>query len=153
MLARMVGLRTGVDRHTWLQEGLASYLQVCVYPRSLDWRVFRRHFSRPIADDGSGFFKPLKTLLTDRVGMAHYAQLTSLVAFFLEERPDWLRKIAAGLAAGEPIETVLSECGTDFDELQAAWFAWGKRRFVDPQADGATVFAMPQEWQEATDNR
>jgi hypothetical protein len=142
--ARLLHLRTEVAEHTWLQEGLANYLQLCVYPDSLDWSTYAQHFARPLAPDGRGFFKPLRSLLTQRVEMKHYAQLASLVAYLVAERPAWLPKVASGLAASQPIEGILKTCGADFDALQADWLAWGRKTFVETGAPAR--FPRPPEW-------
>lgn len=149
VVAREVHIRSAVAEHSWLQEGLANYLQLCVYPESLSWQTYTRNFARPIAADGSTFFKPLKSLTSRRAGAKSYAQLASVVAFLIEERPDWLPQIASGLAAGRPIATVLSRCGTDFEKLQAEWLAWGRRQFVSDAAappQPPRRFPLPKEW-------
>ena len=154
ILARFVRLRAGVQAHSWLQEGVANYLQLCLYPRSLDRSAYVKNFADGAAPDGSTFFKPLKTLLAGHARMSSYAQLASLVAFLAEKRPDWLGQIAAGLADGMPIDKVLAKCGTDFAGLQKEWLAWGRKAFAPdaaPPAGPGTHFSVPQEWRRRED--
>lgn len=143
---RCLGVRLEVEDRAWFHEGLANYVQLCVYPGSLDWETYRRNFATPVAADASGFFKPLEGMMTRRVSTGTYAQLASLIAFLAEERPEWLPKIARGLAEGRPVSEVLKACGTDFAGLQAEWFAWGEKRFAGGRS--AARFDLPKEWSE-----
>ncbi|HUT60201.1 MAG TPA: hypothetical protein VNA25_20335, partial [Phycisphaerae bacterium] len=130
VVCRELRLLPGAPAHAWLQEGLANYLQLCVYPESLEADLYAKHFSQPIGE--TTFFRPLKELLGKRVNCCHYAQLASLVAYLLEERPDWLGQIAAGLAAGKQLKAILRSLDTDIDELQRMWLEWGKRTYCQP---------------------
>jgi hypothetical protein len=148
MAARNLRLLNGSPRHSWIEEGLANYLQVCVYPKSLDRKTYVVNFARPIDRGGKTFFKPLKTVLSGLAGAESYAQLGSIVGYLVAERPEWLGKIARALADGEDLEKVLKDCGTSIDELEKAWFAWGAKTFAPdakPPSEGA-IFPLPQEW-------
>ena len=141
---RQLHVRTGVDRHTWLHEGLANYLQVAVFPSSVEWRIYTRNFARPIAPDGSTFFKPVGVLLRRHVKPEHYVQLAGLMAYLVEKRPAWLPPLARGLAEGKRVDQILTDLGTTPRALQAEWLAWGKERFP-PDAE-PKPFPSPQEW-------
>lgn len=146
-VTRELRVMTGVKAHSWLHEALANYLQLCVYPESLKRSSYVRHFARPI--DERSFFRPLAELLTRRARSKHYAQLASLAAFLVEEHPDWLCRLAVGLADGEPIQDILDDCGTSFEDLQKRWLAWGRKAFApdaDPPAGPGTHFKTPREW-------
>ena len=145
--ARQLHVRVGVATHTWLDEGLANYLQVAVFPSSVEWSIYTRNFARPITADGSTFFKPLDVLLRRRVKPTHYVQLASLIAYLVEKRPAWLPRLAVGLAEGKRADQILTTLGTTPRDLQAEWLAWGKERFA---ADAEPKpFPRPQEWAKA----
>ncbi len=147
--ARTLRLIPGTRAHSWLQEGLANYLQLCLYPGSLDREDIVRHFSTPIDPKGKTFFKPLSQLLTQRIGGSHYLQLATLTAFWIAEKPGWIGAIAQGIAEGREVEAVLEDLGTDFDALQREWYAWGASVFAPdatPPAGPGTHFAVPEEW-------
>jgi hypothetical protein len=145
LAARYLRLLNGVAAHSWLQEGLANYIQLCTSPESLDRRTYAQNFAKPIAADGSGFFKPLASLLGEQVEPANYAQLASLVAFLVEEHPDWLEAMAMAMAAGASVEAGLVECETDLPTLEKLWMAWGARTF-SPEALAARQghFTLPK---------
>jgi hypothetical protein len=149
VVARRLRLIPGSVGHSWLQEGIANYLQLCLFPSSLDRRTFVKNFSHPVDPEGKGFFKPLRTLLTERISTQHYAQLASLTAFLVERQPKRLGKIARGLADGLNGEKALTAAGTDAGTLQKEWFAWGRIRFdegASPPDGPGTHFAVPAEW-------
>ncbi len=149
VITRRLRLLTGVVSHSWLHEGMANYLELCVYPDSLDAGVYAKSFARPIARDGSGLFVPLADVLTRRVGLDDYAQLASVVAYLEAEKPSLLVQLVAGLREGKTTEAILKAAGTNFTALEAEWFAWGRKAY----ASGATRpvgwgrhFPVPKEW-------
>jgi len=146
-VTRELRLLTGVAEHSWLHEGLANYLQLCVYPQSMPRRDYVRNFRAGVGR--RTFFRPLKDLLTRRATASRYAQLASVVAFLVEKHPKWLRSLAAGLADRENVGDLLKACGTDFDELQAEWLTWGREHFAEDVAKGKEPrrhFALPPEF-------
>jgi len=148
VVTRDLRVPTGTAEHSWLQEGLANYLQLCVYPESMDREVYVRNFRRPIGS--KSFFRPLREICRRRVQPRHYAQVASVVAFLAAERPDWLREIARGPARNRGLDAVLAELGTDLPHLEQLWFAWGRKTFApdaDPPEGEGTHFALPREWQ------
>ena len=145
VVAHELRLVTGTEQHGWLHEGIAAYLQLCLYPKSLDPAAYRRGFTTPIGREG-GLFQPLDRLIVGRPSPAYYAQLASLVAYLAEEKPDWLATIAKSLADGETPGQALKRCGTNVGELQEAWLAWGKRRYVANEPD--RHFEPPLEWRD-----
>lgn len=150
MVTRELRLLTGVAEHAWMHEGLANYLQLCVYPESMDRSHYVRNFREGVGQ--KTFFRPLRQVMTERVSGKRYAQVASLVAFLLEEHPDWLRALASGLADGKPVGQILKACGTDFDKLQADWLAWGRKHFApdaNPPAGPGTHFNLPPEFAES----
>ncbi|MFH0887800.1 MAG: hypothetical protein V1871_01155 [Planctomycetota bacterium] len=169
LVARELRILPGNPRYNWLQEGIANYLQVCLYPESLRQESFINNFSKPISRDGKSFFKPLEHLLTKPISMDNYAQLASFVLFLVERHPDYLDHIGLNLADGKEISQVLSDLGTSFDKLEEEYIFWGKQTFVpdsehplnaDPseqagrmeggQAAGKdTAFTIPEQWQKS----
>lgn len=147
MVTRELRLLTSVPEHSWLHEGLANYLQLCVYPESMDRRHYVRSFRAGVGEET--LFRPLSDVMTERASSGRYAQVAGLVAFLLEDHPDWVRALATGLAEGTPVEDILEQCGTDFDELQREWLAWGREHFspdAEPPAGPGTHFALPREF-------
>ncbi len=145
--SRELRLLPGQRRHSWLQEGFANYLQLCLYPKSLGRKVFIDNFSRPITK--RSFFRPLSELLTMRISGRQYAQLASLVAFLDQKHQNWLDKIALGIADGKDISKVLEGLELTFDSLQEKWMEWGKKVFApdaDPPEGPGTHFPTPKQW-------
>ncbi|MCU0722335.1 MAG: hypothetical protein MUC63_01740 [Planctomycetes bacterium] len=151
LVARNLRLLPGHESHSWLQEGIANYLQICVYPEAIDRSVYVKNFGKLPDPAGRSFFKPLRALLTGRVQMGHYAQLASLVAFLSSEKPDLLRAFAKGLAGGETAERVLHDAGVSFEDLEKDWMAWGAKTFAPdaPVPPNGEVFPLPPEWASA----
>jgi hypothetical protein len=147
VLANDVRLLSGNDHHSWLHEGLASYVQLCVYPKSIDRKQLASNFSDPIKPDGSGFFKPLDGLLRKRVNARQYAQVATLVAYLVQEKPQWLPVIAKELRDGRTTEQALRKCGTTVADLQAAWLKWGEAK--TKRADAGAILQLPPEFAEA----
>ena len=146
VLANDVRLLSGNDQHSWLHEGLASYVQLCVYPKSIDRRELASNFSAPIEPDGSGFFKPLDGLLRKRVNARQYAQVATLVAYLVQEKPQWLPIIAGELRDGRTTEEALRKCGTTVADLEAAWLKWGKEK--TGSADAGPILELPAEFRQ-----
>jgi hypothetical protein len=130
----------------WIQEGLANYAQLGVYPASLDRQVYVKHFACPVDPDGRSFFVPLAVLAGERVPSARYAQAASLAAYLAEEAPPLLEAVARGLADGGSLESVLKTQGLGVDELQKRWLAWGAKAFAPgapPEKPGAIFRGYP----------
>ena len=143
---RDLRLMPGSVEHSWLQEGLANYVQLCVYPASLDNGAYPRLFAAGVQDRPQALFRPLRQVLTERVTTQQYAQLASLIAFMIEAHPDWLPPLANAIATGEPVEKALKDrCKTDFEAMETEWLDWGRKRFVQPREDGH--FTRPVEWE------
>jgi hypothetical protein len=121
-------------------------VQLCLYPQSLDPAVYPREFARGIPPAGPGLLRPLKEVMGRRGMPRQYAQLASVTAYLVEEKPQWLPVIAKSLADGETTEQALKRCGTTFADLEAAWLEWGKQRFAEPAAAGEPPFKVPAEW-------
>jgi hypothetical protein len=147
VVAHDLRLLTGGVNHSWLHEGLASYVQLCVFPNSLDRETYPRNFARADLNDGRGLFRPLRQLLTRRVSTREHAQLASLVAYLVEQKPAWLPTIARSLADGDSAERALGRCGTSFAELEKAWLAWGAEHFPAAGERPDHHFETPPEWQ------
>ena len=149
LAARELRLPTGTAKHSWLHEGLANYLQLCVYPQSMNWRAYARNFRTPMGE--GTFFRPLREICGRRVERKHYSQLAGLVAFLIAERPVWLREIARGLARDRELDEILADLGTSLSELEELWFAWGKSTLVTDAGIAAgprAQFPRPPEWAE-----
>jgi len=146
VVSRELHLLAGSEAHRGLQEGIANYLQVGLYPTSLPRSAYVKQFAQPVDPSGGGFFKPLEMLFSKPVTTKEYAQAASVVAFLVEKDPKLLRELARGLADGESATQVLTRGGTSWQQVQNAWFAWGQERFrADGAADGP-AFAPPAEF-------
>jgi hypothetical protein len=64
----------------------------------------------------------------------------------VEKDQPLLRELAAGLSDGKSVSDVLAKRGPTFDELQAAWLAWGRARFNNVPAQGDPIFETPAEF-------
>ena len=153
VLANDVRLGNVSQRYDWLHEGVATYVQWLVHPRPPTRTPLPAAFARPIPPDGSGYFKPLESLMTGIVPRQSFMQLATVVAYLVEEKPDWLPVIARELVAGRTTPQALAACGTSVAELEKAWMAWGKEKFPLRQADngaeaGKPPFAIPPELRE-----
>jgi hypothetical protein len=142
-----LGIMAGHERHSWLQEGLASYLQAAVYPGSMDRKFLIEAFTRPIDSDG-GAFKPLERLLSEPVTVQHYIQLSTLVGYLFSENRELLNALVKGVASGEPPAAILAANGTSFEQLQEAWFQWGRSRF-SAKTTSTPSFPLPQDFDSA----
>lgn len=134
-------LVTNQDTHWPLHEAMANYVQLCVYPESLDPGTFAAHFKRGVVENG--YFQPLKNVLTRRGTGRNYAQLASIAAYLVEQQPDLLPLLIKTVADGGTVEDALKQHNSDFDKLQADWLTWGRERFKQPRADH---FPTPPEW-------
>jgi hypothetical protein len=147
VVSRQLRLLPGAPAHAWLQEGLGNYIQLCVYPRSLPEGEYAKNFGRPI---GPGtFFRPLDEIIGGPVSSKHYAQLASLAAWLVQEKPELLRAIARGLAEGEELPAILKAQRTSLAQMEKQWFEWGRGAYViaEPAASGpARHFPLPREW-------
>jgi hypothetical protein len=145
IFASDVRLLSGHDRHSWLHEGLGSYVQLCVYPRSIDRRALAANFRSPVAPDGRSFFKPLAQVLGRKVPAQQYAQVGTLVAYLVDQKPQWLPAIAKSLAAGGTAEDAFGACGVNLGDLQDAWLKWGAEK-VGEGGDAGAMLPLPQEF-------
>jgi hypothetical protein len=136
VIGRDVRLAVGRNNTSWLHEGFASYVQLCIHPASISRNPFPAEFAKPVAPDGSTFFKPLSQLLAGRVSTRNYAQLATVVAFLVEEKPQWLPLIARELAAGHDADKALAACGSSVADLEKEWLAWGRVKFPMPDKQG-----------------
>ena len=147
MAARDFRLLNGLPRAAWLHEGLANYVQIAMYPASVDPRTYATNFATPIDPKGKGVFVPLKVLFAGPVEAVHYAQAASVVAFLLEKHPDWTGTITRGLADGQDIGAAMKPCGTTVTDLEREWFEWGGKTYPanDKRILGDVVFPLPAE--------
>lgn len=144
--ARRLRLMPGNDRHGWLQEALASYLQLALFPEAMqrgEWDGLRRE----LRDDPRAPFRPLAHVLAGEGQQDHYAQLASVVGFLLAERPGWLGPITRAAADGAPLEQALTPLGSSTAALEREWLAWARATLAGPAApEGPVHFAAPEEW-------
>jgi len=145
MVARDVRLIPGNPPHNALQEAIANYVQIVVFPKSIDRGVYVKYFAQPIDPAGGGVFRPLETLFTQRVTTKEYAQLASVFAYLLEKDPTLLRDLANGLASGNSASDVLQQSHTSWKQVRDAWIAWGRQRFAAGTNRNAPIFATPPE--------
>ena len=142
-VARLLRLLPGAALHAWLQEGLANYLQLCLFPESLKLDTYERLFKEGIGE--RTFFKPLGEILADKVEMRHYAQLAAFTCWLVTQKKDWLPKLASGLAAGKSAGDVFNELGTKFEEVQDEWLKWGRAKYKEGEKR-ERHFDVPLEW-------
>jgi hypothetical protein len=145
VFATDVRLLSGHERHSWLHEGLGSYVQMCLYPQSVDRRALAANFRRPVDPEGKGFFKPLGQVLGRRVPARQYAQVGMLVAYVVDQKPQWLPVIAKSLVAGGTAEEAFRACDVTLDELQDAWMKWGAAKVGD-RGDAGALLPVPPEF-------
>jgi hypothetical protein len=149
VVTRRLRLLTSAAGHSWLHEGMGNYLQLCMYPDSLDVSVYAKNFAAPIPRDGSGLFVPLADVLTRRAGLDDYAQLASVVGYLASKKPALLVQFSVGLREGKTTEAILKAAETSFTLLEAEWFAWGKKTYAAgakrPRGWGRH-FPVPKEW-------
>jgi hypothetical protein len=145
IVARELRLQVGYAPHTALQEGIANYFQLCAHPKSIDRNAYVKVFAPGVDVSGKGLFKPIESLFTAPVTTREYAQLASLVAYLVERDQPLLRALAKGLAAGERATNILKQHGTDWQALEDAWLAWGRRRFKTAPPEGQPPFDCPAE--------
>ncbi len=147
MAARDFRLLNGLPRTDWLHEGLANYVQIAMYPASVDPHTYATNFATPMNPQGKGVFVPLKMLFAGPVGMGNYAQAASVVAFLLEKHPDWLGIITRDLADGQDIAVAMKPCGATVADLEREWFEWGGKTYPanDKRTLGDAVFPLPAE--------
>ena len=124
-------LHVGSDGN-WVQEALASAVQVSLHPKSLEVDLGARFRAR---DRGEPGFLPLSALVrTPRPGLRHYAQLHTFVEFLADEHAEELPAFWEGLMASwrlphesgpraleQALEAPLERIGTQ-------WIAWGVAR-------------------------
>lgn len=147
LAARNIRLRPGVRQVSWLQEGLANYIQVGLYPSSLDVRTYVTNFALPIDPRGKGVFVPLHTLFAGPVEASQYAQAASVVAFLLEKHPEWMAPIARDLADGCDSLEAFKRVSVSPADVQKEWLEWGRKAYPpdDKRMPGDTVFRLPKE--------
>lgn len=156
LAARQLRLLNGMAGHWWLQEGLANYLQLCIYPSSLNHDEFAANFAKPIDQTGKGFFKPLKMLVIKDAGTQEYAQLASLIGYMIENKPQLLIDLIKCTADGKKIAEAFEKNNVSLDDLEKEWFEWGAKTFVagatQPAGPGS-FFPVPEEWKDYVANR
>lgn len=140
--ARELRLLPGTPNHGPLQEGLANYVQLIVYPKSLDLDSYSSNFAKPIG--GNSFFIPLATLVKGSPKTSQYAQLASLVAYLIEKEPDTLVTWVRSVSDGTTLEDALKAKNDSIDKLQDRWWAWGVDRFVGKKVE--QHFPTPEEF-------
>lgn len=150
IVARHLRVISGWPKHRWLQEGLANYVQLVVYPGSLDPRAYAGAFGQPVGANPRGLFRPLDELLEKDVDARGYAQAASLIAYLLERDPETLQALARGVADGQPPRQVLQQRGSSVQKLQDDWHAWGRQRYVEPPEPPKEHFSSPPELKDLT---
>lgn len=145
LAARVLRISSAIDRQRWLSGALGSWVQVCVHPRAAPREDVIAVFAR--GRDDPQAFAPLQRLLGDpaaevRAAQAEF-QCASLIAFLHDERPELLAALIRGVGEGMAVSAIVRAAGTDLDELDATWWAWGRRVFA-PGSQGP-VFAAPPE--------
>ncbi|MBI5723301.1 MAG: hypothetical protein HZA50_05035 [Planctomycetes bacterium] len=156
LAARQLRLLNGVAGHWWLQEGLANYLQLCLYPSSLNRDEFAANFTKPVDQTGKGFFKPLKMLVTKDAGTQEYAQLASLIGYMLENKPQLLIDLVKATADGKKIAEAFDKNNVSLDDVEKAWFDWGAKTFAPdatPPNGPGSFFPVPEEWKDIATSR
>jgi hypothetical protein len=145
VLANDLRMNCNALPHSWLQEGMAAYVQACAYPELVARRKFAEAFAQPPGAEGASF-KPLAELFRRRVDPPEYSQLASLLAYLVTEKPQWLPTVAAELVAGRTAEQAFRKCGTTVPQVEEAWAKWGRARFVDGQAGDDAALPAPEEF-------
>lgn len=141
-----VRLLTGT-RHSWLQEGIANYLQLCVYPQSLKEGALARAFAAKRGEARS-LFQPIDMALGPSNDTRLHAQRATIVGYLIHEKPQWLPVIAKSLAGGASIDDALRRCETTPAALEEDWRKWGRNWFEHRDPADGVHFPLPKEWRE-----
>lgn len=134
LVGRCWGLPSGLEGWSWLHEGLANYVQLCLYPQALSPQTYRKAFASPIDPSGQGFFKPLDRLVGSPMRAENYAQAASLAAFLIDSRPELLGDMIRGHRRGQDLSAALKRHHTSWPQIESQWMQWGRRRFVEGPA-------------------
>jgi hypothetical protein len=145
IVARDLRLVVGHAPHWPLHEGIANYVQLCLFPQSIDPSAYAQAFAADVDPSGKGLFKPLDVLFAKQGSTREYAQLASVVAYLLEKDPQLLQSVAKGLADGHAGADVVAKHGTTWQKVQDAWMEWGRKRFTGERPKHAPPFEVPAE--------
>lgn len=155
VLAHEARLLPGLPAHAYLHEGIASYLQLCVYPHAIDPRFYPAEFRIALERGlGAGRFLPLRELIGQPADTPRYPQLAALIAALLDRRPDALRALIRHAADGDDVLAAISPHPPSphpparpdptlppLDALEADFLDWGRTHFApDVPAPAAAAF-------------
>jgi hypothetical protein len=119
----------------WLQEGLASAVQIRVHPKSAASVDYAKAFQRLAAGE-KGPFVPWKDVLFERrPKTSSYAQLASVCEFLAERAGKDLTKAWWALAESQKplheggIAVVATALGTKVEDLEKEWVEAGKKTY------------------------
>jgi len=145
LVARRLRVVLGLPDNKWFHEGVATYVQLAIYPDSLPARTFDQAFARPLGQD----FLPLAAFFEADITFARYAQASSLIGYLLEQDVALLRQIVKGLIDRKTPAAILDDAGRSVAELQDAWQSWGRQKYSPNRSLDAYVhFPKPQEWRD-----
>ena len=116
----------------WIQEGLASAVQVTVFPEALN----RRKFAAAFHTRKGGWLIPWETMLAKRsVATRNYPQALSFMEFLRDKHGDSLPAVWTALRAvrgpmhKHAMPAIATALGTDPAALEAEWLGWGRKYF------------------------
>jgi hypothetical protein len=144
IVAHDVRLLTGTG-HSWMQEGVANYVQLCVYPQSIKEGQLARAFATKPGEKGSPF-QPLDVVFGPGSDVRTHAQRATIFGYLLHEKPAWLPIISKSLSEGASLEDPLHKCDTTPAALEAGWRAWGQKWFEHRKPADGVHFPLPSEW-------
>jgi hypothetical protein len=136
-------------RHSWLQEGVGNYLQLCVFPQSLKGGSLAQAFAAEPGARGA-FFQPIDVVLGPSNEVRLHAQRATLFGYLLHEKPQWLPIIAKSMADGASAADALKKCDTTPAALEEGWRQWGRKWFDHRDPADGVHFPLPKEWQDSS---
>jgi hypothetical protein len=143
MVARDLRLLAGSDLHNTLQEAIANYVQIVMFPESIPRGALERGFRQGVGEDR--MFAPIETLFRRRATLQDYAQLATIIAYFIDVDPDRLIRIVDAQANGKTLADAVVGSGLTFDKLESDWVRWGREQFGADAENRDDHFNVPQE--------
>lgn len=128
VLHRLLGLASNGN---WIQEGLATAVQVQLYPWAVDTDMLLKHLGDLSKEEKGGFLPLADLLLMKRPSMKNYAQLVTVMEFLVERYAERLADVWKAVRATQtPIRTsgadaLLETLDTDMPELHEEYVQWG----------------------------
>jgi hypothetical protein len=134
----------------WVQEGMATAVQLRLHPSSARLNRARAFAARAAGEKGP-FLPWLDLLSEERPAIPRYAQLSTIFEFLADQHADRLPAIWAAFQStpgplnDSRLRPLASVLGLRPQEIEAAWLAWGQSKWqaVPPPASPAPPAGEP----------